>query len=559
MKPRIYFLLILAFVSLNLFAQPKIVSIAYDGDEATLTRNTPPTGIIYYWQGTSCGELTDNSESTYIATTSSTYYLRGFDSTAGTWNASCATTIVFFADVTAPILSDVTGGPVDVGDNISATSNENGMIYLVPDGTAQNLGDITSAKVAEASATKFVAVSLSTAGLGAGDFIVYAVDGSDNISASSNVISVVDVTAPILSGVTGGPVEPGDNISATSNENGMIYLVPDGTAPNLGSIDGAKIASATASAGVAVNLSTAAAVLGDYIVYAVDASDNISAASAAISIVDLTAPVLSDVTAGPVNVGDDILATSNEDGQLYLVPDGTAANLGDIESAKVAEVAAVANVAAALWTLDLALGNYIVYAVDGSDNVSAASAAISVEDLTAPVLSDVSEGPVNVGDDILATSNEDGQLCLVPDGTAPNLGDIASAKVDEAASTAGVPGTLSTTGLDLGNYIVYAIDASDNISAASAVILVNDQTGIDFNKISSADVQLYPVNVKDILHIKSKIQVSSVIVYSLKGTQLININTPTESIDMSSLNEGIYVVRIKLVNNTIFTGKVSKK
>ncbi len=386
MKPRIYFLLILAFVSLNLFAQPKIVSIAYDGDEATLTRNTPPTGIIYYWQGTSCGELTDNSESTYIATTSSTYYLRGFDSTAGTWNASCATTIVFFADVTAPILSDVTGGPVDVGDNISATSNENGMIYLVPDGTAQNLGDITSAKVAEASATKFVAVSLSTAGLGAGDFIVYAVDGSDNISASSNVISVVDVTAPILSGVTGGPVEPGDNISATSNENGMIYLVPDGTAPNLGSIDGAKIASATASAGVAVNLSTAAAVLGDYIVYAVDASDNISAASAAISIVDLTAPVLSDVTAGPVNVGDDILATSNEDGQLYLVPDGTAANLGDIESAKVAEVAAVANVAAALWTLDLALGNYIVYAVDGSDNVSAASAAISVEDLTAPVL-----------------------------------------------------------------------------------------------------------------------------------------------------------------------------
>ncbi len=164
-----------------------------------------------------------------------------------------------------------------------------------------------------------------------------------------------------------------------------------------------------------------------------------------------------------------------------------------------------------------------------------------------------------MGDDILATSNEDGQLCLVPDGTAPNLGDIASAKVDEAASTAGVPGTLSTTGLDLGNYIVYAIDASDNISAASAVILVNDQTGIDFNKISSADVQLYPVNVKDILHIKSKIQVSSVIVYSLKGTQLININTPTESIDMSSLNEGIYVVRIKLVNNTIFTGKVSKK
>ena len=275
MKPRIYFLLFLAFASLNLFAQPKIASVTYDGDEATLTRNFPPTGIVYYWQGTSCGELTDNSDTTYIATTSSTYFLRGYDNTAGEWNASCATTSVFFADVTIPILSDVTEGPIKVGDIISAISNENGIVYLVPDGTLANIGAIGSAKVDEDTATEYVAVSLST------------------------------------------------------------------------------------------------------------------------------------------------------------------------------------------------------------------------------------------------------------DGT--------------------------------GDYIVYAVDKSDNVSAASAVIVVNDLTGIDLNKVTSGEVQLYPVNVKDILHIKSRTSVSSAIVYTLQGTQVIMINTPTESIDMSGLNEGVYIVSIKLVNNTIFNGKVIKK
>ncbi len=103
------------------------------------------------------------------------------------------------------------------------------------------------------------------------------------------------------------------------------------------------------------------------------------------------------------------------------------------------------------------------------------------------------------------------------------------------------------------------IDASDNISVASAVIIVNDQTGIDLSKIASAEVELYPVNVQEILYIKSSIQVASAKVYSLLGTQLINIGTHTESIDMSGLSEGIYIVIIRLSNNTMFHSKVIKQ
>jgi len=371
MKLRHLLSVLFVIVSLNLFAQAEIVSITYDGDVAILTTNVPPDGIVYYWQGTSCGTLMNHSSSTTLATTDGTYYLREFNSTGAVWSTSCASTFVLFPDLTPPVLSGVTTGPIEDGDPVAATSNENGMIYLVPDGTAASISAISAAKVAEAAATENVEVSLATDGIGLGDFIVYAVDGSDNISLASPVIEVAD----------------------------------------------------------------------------------------------LTAPVLSDVTAGPIEAGTNILATSDEDGMVYLVPDGTAANLGDITSGQVAQIAAVA----------------------------------------------------------------------------------------------AVPSTLVTTGIAEGDYIVYAIDGSDNISAASPVITVTWASSVDPNDADLDQVQLYPSNVTDILYIKSKVEVSSAMVYSLQGAQVINITTSTDQIDMSGLAVGVYIVKVTLVDNTIYSGKVNKK
>ena len=371
MFKRLLIPIFLVFVCASLMAQPNITSITYDGDVATLTTNTPPAGIVYYWQGTSCGTLMNHSGSTTLVSSDGTYYLREYNSTGAVWATSCASTIVLFPDLIPPVLSGVTTGPIEDGDPIAATSNENGMIYLVPNGTAASISTINAAKVAEAAATENVAVSLVTDGIGLGDFIVYAVDGSDNISLASPVIEVAD----------------------------------------------------------------------------------------------LTAPVLSDVTAGPIETGTNILATSNEDGMVYLVPDGTAANVGDITSGQVAQIAATANVSS----------------------------------------------------------------------------------------------TLVTAGLPEGDYVVYAIDGSDNISAASPVISVTWATSIGPNNADLDQVQLYPSNVTDILYIKSKVEVSSALVYSLQGVQVINITTATDRIDMSGLAEGVYIVKIKLLDNTIYSRKVNKK
>ena len=197
--------------------------------------------------------------------------------------------------------------------------------------------------------------------------------------------------------------------------------------------------------------------------------------------------------------------------------------------------------------------------MDGFDNVSLASALITVVDLTAPILSDVTAGPIEPGTDILATSNENGMLYLVPDGTAPNIGDISAAQVAQVIATANVPGTLATTGIALGDYVVYAADDADNISAASPAITVQAANYIDLNNANPNQVQLYPVSVIDILHIKSRIPVTSVKVYSLAGSQVIHMATPTDQVDMSSLHAGVYIVSIKMEDDVIFIGKVSKE
>jgi hypothetical protein len=244
---------------------------------------------------------------------------------------------------------------------------------------------------------------------------------------------------------------------------------------------------------------------------------------------------------------------------IFLVPDGTAGDIGAINAAKVSEAAATENVAVSLPTAGINFGDYIVYAVDGSDNVSTASSVILVTDLEAPVLSDVTAGPIEAGTDINATSNEDGMIFLVPDGTAANIGDISAAQVSEVASVAGVASALSTDGIPEGDYVVYAVDAFDNVSAASPAIAVSWASYIDLNNANPNVVQIYPVNVLDILYIKSTRQVNSVRVYSLQGSQVIDINTPVDQVDMSRLNAGVYIVSIQLEDNQVFSGKVTKR
>ena len=57
----------------------------------TITRGTPPAGITWYWQGTSCGTSQGSQATTYSAGATGTYYLRArSEAGPGCWSSNCS-------------------------------------------------------------------------------------------------------------------------------------------------------------------------------------------------------------------------------------------------------------------------------------------------------------------------------------------------------------------------------------------------------------------------------------------------------------------------------------
>ncbi|GFZ97239.1 hypothetical protein GCM10008018_49500 [Paenibacillus marchantiophytorum] len=97
-------------------------------------------------------------------------------------------------------------------------------------------------------------------------------------------------------------------------------------------------------------------------------------------------------------------------------------------------------------------------------------------DTTAPILSSVTTGPLSLGDQVWGTSNEAGYLYLVPSTTAKTIIDLDQSVTNllgkKLAIAANGDAAISTAGLALGTYAVYAVDQSNNISIASQNIII---------------------------------------------------------------------------------------
>jgi hypothetical protein len=80
--------------------------------------------------------------------------------------------------------------------------------------------------------------------------------------------------------------------------------------------------------------------------------------------------------------------------------------------------------------------------------------------------------------------------------------------------------------------------------------------GIDDNSISGFSV--YPIPTIGILNVQSKTTIIQIELYNLLG-QLVKSNTNQISIDISSVDQGIYFVKVMDENGNIGTQKVVKK
>jgi len=119
-----------------------------------------------------------------------------------------------------------------------------------------------------------------------------------------------------------------------------------------------------------------------------------------------------------------------------------------------------------------------------------------------------------------------------------------------------------------GRSVSLGFDGSDYILAIGA--RENDGNGYDsghvraYTKIlgidenSQLDFSVYPIPTSGILNIQSDMPINQIEIYNLLG-QLVKSNTDQNSIDISSVDQGIYFIKVMDENGNTGTQKVVKK
>ncbi|MES2139929.1 MAG: peptidoglycan DD-metalloendopeptidase family protein [Bacteroidota bacterium] len=158
----------------------------------TLTRGTPPSGVTFYWQGTSCGTSTTSSALTYTAPSTGTYRLRAKQNSGGCWSTACSSVAVTVAPTPAT-------PPVP-----SASTNSCGSVTLTmpnaPSGeTYYWQGSACGINTTNASSTYIVTVS--------GTYYLRSLSSQACWSSCRSVaVSIIDCPENLL--VSFGPCSP---------------------------------------------------------------------------------------------------------------------------------------------------------------------------------------------------------------------------------------------------------------------------------------------------------------------------------------------------------------
>ena len=183
---------------------------------ATLTRSSPPpTGILYYWQGTTTGtSKTLGSGVTYNATASGTYYLRAYDPATNVWSSGYGSVQVVLQPFPS---SPVVTSPVTLCQYSTATS-------LTASGT--NLLWYTSASGGTPSATPPIP---TTNAVGNSVFYVsQTVNGCESPLAGIDVIVTSAPAGPVVVSPVGYCLNVNPASLVASGNNLLWYTNPTG-------------------------------------------------------------------------------------------------------------------------------------------------------------------------------------------------------------------------------------------------------------------------------------------------------------------------------------------
>jgi len=264
---------------------------------------------------------------------------------------------------------------------------------------------------------------------------------------------------------------------------------------------------------------------------------------------DTRIPWLSVKSPGTLDSTNTVVAEIDNDGIIYIVPDGTSPVIDSIIKYMVASADALALTEVHLPLTDLSIGQYTVVAVSNLGFVSTNPVLLRVVDNATPPVVILAKDTVKHGNTIGATSTKDGMLYLVIVGTDADLSKIRKQPFfrDSLAATATIDVEFATSDLNPQNYWLYAVDIYGIISEQPAT--VNVQSGSDGVKENTNEgISIFPNPTNDLLTIETynsdhySIEITSMngqVIYSteMEGT--------SHQIDLSSFQKGVYFITIR--------------
>jgi len=197
------------------------------------------------------------------------------------------------------------------------------------------------------------------------------------------------------------------------------------------------------------------------------------------------------------------------------------------------------------------LWGFYTVSFDWYDNVGESgifggfSFVVSTLDFTPPKWSFVSVGIFDPGTDIVVMTNENATVYLVPLGTPADSTSIKAAGVSSVKTTAGKQAKISTLGLKVGSYVVYAIDASNNVSEASKAIVL--QYPVSATQIAGeSEATVFYDYAYQLIKVKSNKELRRIEIYNILGKKLESKNCDGKQFDFQThgLTPGVYLTRI---------------
>ena len=277
-----------------------------------------------------------------------------------------------------------------------------------------------------------------------------AQDALGNITTASAVVTIADLSAPVIEAPASISIGAVNSLGTPSSDDTITAFLSDVSAVD--NIDSSVAVTNNAPEIFPLGTTTV-------IFTAVDAAGNASTASANLVVVDLTAPVISAPS-------DTVVAATDANGTLASNADiatflsaGAAADNVDVGLSVSTDASA---------TISLGSTTITFSATDTAGNQGTATAILTVEDQTAPV--------VSVPSAI--------EIAAVDENGTPSANEFVVAFLGEASAADNVDVSVSVsndalTVLPLGDSTITftSTDAKGNSGTGSAVITVTDKTG----------------------------------------------------------------------------------